>query len=609
MRLLAMVLAVSGLVFAAQTALAAKRIALVVGNGAYQYSPLPNPPNDADLMAKTLADVGFEVTKYKNLGRRDLKRAFYEFGQKLERAGDGTVALIYYAGHGVQLDGENYLIPVDTQIEDAFDVEIEAIRASSLLKTFSGSDSSLNIVILDACRNNPFKGSSRSAGRGLAKMDAPTGTLLAYSTSPGNVAVDGNGANSPYTKALANAIKEPGVTVEQVFKHVRISVMDRTQGKQVPWESSSLIGNFSFVGSATPVSTTQPLPVEEPVQTSTVRSDSMSQVVEIEFWKSISDSNNPDLFQSYLDKFPDGVFADIARQRVQTASTGAATTVEESELVFFQSIQNSENTEDFQAYLNRFPNGKFAPIARARIKTIQEKQASQKDLAQRAAEKTTWDTVKDSNNAGLLQAFLDVYPNGTFAATAKSMIATLTAQTQVASTASGADEEQTFWNSVRNAGTAAEITVYLESYPNGRFVDEARTKLAALTSGAAITTSGLSFDGAWRLKARHVEGPYGRIPFCRSGETLETVVLVKSGYFEAKANSNKNAPVTIQGQINTRGILDLEFIPWGSSDSGGWGNTIERGDLTLHGSLAEQQILQQTTGQDCKVELTFSRSN
>ncbi|MEQ9489675.1 MAG: caspase family protein [Alphaproteobacteria bacterium] len=609
MRLLAVIIAVSGLLFASQAALAEKRIALVVGNGAYQYSPLPNPPNDADLMAKTLADVGFEVTKYKNLGRRDLKRAFFDFGQKLERAGDGAVALIYYAGHGVQLDGENYLIPVDTQIEDAFDVEIEAIRASSLLKTFSGSESSLNIVILDACRNNPFKGSSRSAGRGLAKMDAPTGTLLAYSTSPGNVAVDGNGANSPYTKALANAIREPGATVEQVFKHVRISVMDRTQGKQVPWESSSLIGNFSFVGSAPQIGKTQPLPVEEPVQSANVRSDSMSQVVEIEFWKSISDSNNPDLFQSYLDKFPNGIFVDIAKQRVQTASTDAATSVEESELVFFQSIQNSDRIEDFQAYLDRFPNGKFAPIANARIKTIREKQASQKELAQRAAEKATWDTVKDSNNAGLLQAFLDVYPNGTYAATAKSKIAALTQQTQVASTASGADEERTFWNSVKDAGTAAEIMVYLESYPNGRFADEARTKLASLSAGTTATASRQSFDGAWRLTARHVEGPYGRIPFCRSGETLETVVLVENGYFDTKANSNKNAPVTIQGQINTRGILDLEFVPWGSSDSGGWGNTIERGDLVLHGSLAKQQMLKQTVGQDCKVELLFSRSN
>ncbi len=609
MRLLLMILTVSALLSAPQAAMAEKRIALVVGNGAYEYSPLPNPPNDADLMAKTLADVGFEVTKYKNLGRRDLKRAFYEFGQKLERSGEGTVALIYYAGHGVQLEGENYLIPVDTQIEDAFDVEIEAIRASSLLKTFSGSESSLNIVILDACRNNPFKGSSRSAGRGLAKMDAPTGTLLAYSTSPGNVAVDGNGANSPYTKALANAIKEPGVNVEQVFKHVRISVMDRTQGKQVPWESSSLIGNFAFVGSAAPVSTTQPLPVEEPVQTATVRSDSMNQVVEIEFWKSISDSNNPDLFKSYLDKFPDGIFADIAKQRVKTASADGATSVAESELVFFQSIQNSERAADFEAYLNQFPNGKFAPIAKARITTIKEKQANQQEMEQRAAEKATWDSVKDSNNTGLLQAFLDVYPNGKYAKAAEARIAALKASMQVASTTTQIDEEQMLWNSVKNASKVAEIQVYLISYPNGRFATEARTRIASLNTGAASTSSRYQYDGAWRLKARHVEGPFGRIPFCRNGEELETTIIVKNGYFDAKANSNKSAPVTIQGKISAGGILDLEFVPWGASDSGGWGNTIERGDLVLHGSLAGQQSLRQVSGKDCKVELSLTRNN
>lgn len=609
MRLFSTIVTVLGILFVTHSAMAEKRIALVIGNGAYKYSPLPNPPNDADLMTRTLVGVGFDVTSHKNLDRRSLRRAFYEFGQKLEQADDDTVALIYYAGHGVQLGGENYLIPVDSQIEDAFDVEIEAIRASSLLKTFANAKSSLNIVILDACRNNPFKGSSRSADRGLAKMDAPTGTLLAYSTSPGNVAVDGTGKNSPYTKALATALKKPGANVEQVFKQVRITVMDRTQGKQVPWESSSLVGNFSFVGSSGQQVAALPKEIVEPDQSATARSDnSINQVVEIEYWKSISGSNNPELFQSYLEKFPNGIFTAIANQRIQTASTNAATSVEESDLVFFQSIQNSSQAEDFEAYLKQFPNGKFAPIAKARLDSIREKEKNQQNVAQKAAEQATWDTVKDSNNIGLLQAFLDVYPNGVYAKTARTRIAGLKSTTQVATATSQVDEERVLWNSVKNSNAAAELNVYLVTYPNGRFANEARTKVASLSTGSSATTAPLSFDGAWKLTARHVSGPFGRIPFCRNGETLETILVVENGYFETKANSSKSAPVTIQGQINQAGKLDLDFKPWGASDSGGWGNTIERGDLRLRGSLRDQAALSVVTGKDCKVELTLSRS-
>ena len=216
------------------------RIVLVIGNSEYEHTPLRNPLNDAALMVKTLEDVGFEVMDFANLDRRELNRAFLRFGDRIKEAGSDTVSLVYHAGHGAQVNGENYLIPVKSLIEDERDVDIEGVRASSLLRILGKANAALNIVILDACRNNSFKTSSRSSQRGLARMDAPTGTLLAYSTAPGQIAEDGSGENSVHTKALSLAIRIPGAKVEEVFKRVRIEVMTRTLDEQVPAELTSV---------------------------------------------------------------------------------------------------------------------------------------------------------------------------------------------------------------------------------------------------------------------------------------------------------------------------------------------------------------------------------
>src|SRR5438477_4289763 len=182
------------------------RIALVIGNSEYPSGPLPNPANDAKLMADTLHGVGFEVLLRRNADQTTMKRAIQEFGAQLEKGGPGAVGLFYYAGHGVQLNGLNYLIPTTAQIEREGDVEIEAVSADWVLEQMRYARNRLNIVILDACRNNPFVRSMRSANHGLAVMDAPAGILIAYSTAPGTVAADGSGRNSPYTAALSRAI-------------------------------------------------------------------------------------------------------------------------------------------------------------------------------------------------------------------------------------------------------------------------------------------------------------------------------------------------------------------------------------------------------------------
>ena len=291
-----------------------QRLALVIGNSNYASQKLENPQHDARLMAQTLESRGFDVDLRIDANSRELERAIVEFGRKLGNSTPDTVGLFYYAGHGVQAGGENYLVPVDANIQDELDLQIEAVPASTMLKGLELAGNRLNIVILDACRNNPFRASTRSGAAGLARMDAPSGTLIAYSTAPGRVAVDGNGRYSPYTRALAGAMQDQGVTVEEVFKRVRINVMDQTNGRQVPWESSSLTGDFYFTpNEAQEVAT----PTPEPVPTPPTTSANAGASAELLYWQTIKDSRNIAAYESYLDRYPLGSFAPLAEIRIE----------------------------------------------------------------------------------------------------------------------------------------------------------------------------------------------------------------------------------------------------------------------------------------------------
>ncbi len=219
------------------------RVALVIGNSAYAGRPLKNPAHDARALSATLRSLGFDVTEAHDLDQKAMRHAIADFGAKLK---DGAVGLFYYAGHGMQINGRNYLIPTQVTLRSESDVQIEAVDANEVLLRMEEAGNPLNIVILDACRDNPFQRRFRSAAGGLAFMDAPNGTLIAYATSPGRVASDGEGANSTYTEALVQYMLTPGLRVEDVFKRVRTQVRERTDGAQVPWESSSLEGDFYF---------------------------------------------------------------------------------------------------------------------------------------------------------------------------------------------------------------------------------------------------------------------------------------------------------------------------------------------------------------------------
>lgn len=213
-----------------------KKVALVIGNSAYRsVPPLKNPVNDAADVGKVLGELGFQVIVAKDASLDDMDRAIYRFEESLK---GGGVGLFYYSGHGIQIKGENYLIPVDADLPREEDVKRKTISANDILDKMDAARCRLNMVFMDACRSNPFPASSRSTGRGLAEMKAPAGSLVVFSTNPGNVALDGVGRNGAYTKQFLRHVKSD-LEVGIMLRRVRTDVKNDTAGRQVPWESGS----------------------------------------------------------------------------------------------------------------------------------------------------------------------------------------------------------------------------------------------------------------------------------------------------------------------------------------------------------------------------------
>lgn len=317
---------VAVLVIGAPAAAANKKFALVIGNSAYDQGFLPNAANDAELIAAKLESLGFEVTKVIDGDERAMETGVIDFQIALQQAGREAVGFFYYSGHGVQSNGENYLIPIGARIETVAHLGAEGVRANWILEQLAAAKNRINFVLLDACRNNPLPQSVfRSGGTGLAEMNAPVGTFVGYSTAPGTTASDGDTGNSPYAKALVEVIDTPGLPAEFVFKRVRDRVISATSGFQVPWDASSLTGeDFFFVeqttrtttdGDGNTVRTDTTTVVGRPPERDLDAASTAAQV-ELAFWNSIKDSANKADFEAYLDSYPDGSFAPIARNRL-----------------------------------------------------------------------------------------------------------------------------------------------------------------------------------------------------------------------------------------------------------------------------------------------------
>jgi uncharacterized caspase-like protein len=317
-------LSLAAFLFSSEAALADKRVAFVVGNGAYTNVPqLPNPPMDAKLMASTLRNVGFDVVEGINLNRSQMADKLIEFGKKADGA---DVAVFYYAGHGIAVNGTNYLLPVDANLTSAQDLTLRQAAFSvdtTMEETLSGAK--VKLVFLDACRDNPFAEKATrglSGTGGLAKIDnTAAGTLIAFATSPDKPALDGDkGADSPFTRALVNNITQPGVEIQQAMTKVRAEVNDDTDKKQMPWGNTNLIGNV-YLNPAAPTDS-KANDAKPEVQASLAPVGNEASAMELEFWRSVKNSNKIEELNAYVTKYPNGAFKPLALARIETLKEG-----------------------------------------------------------------------------------------------------------------------------------------------------------------------------------------------------------------------------------------------------------------------------------------------
>lgn len=287
-----------GIASASGGVLAAPRRALVIGNSAYTRGPLRNPANDARAIAMELQSQGFEVVLGLDLRRGEMLQLIGDYSQALART--KPVALFYFAGHGLQLSWRNYLVPVDAAIKNAADVQAQCFDVNSLIAGIGKARNPMNVIILDACRDNPF---GKGEQKGLSQLDAPPGTLLAYATSPGNIASDGDGSNGLYTEHLLREMTVPEAKIEDVFKRVRLAVRRRSNGLQIPWESTSLEEDFWFI---------PPRDARKVAQAEAERTFQQ----ELALWEKIDGAQDVRAFEDYLRRYPSGRFAELAQMQL-----------------------------------------------------------------------------------------------------------------------------------------------------------------------------------------------------------------------------------------------------------------------------------------------------
>ena len=279
----------------------------MIGNGAYKSAALLNPVNDARAIGELCTEAGFEVEVLGDLGRLQMLSAIESFGKRVRRA-EAKQVFFFYAGHGVQLDWRNYLLPVNANVAGRDDIRSQCIDLGRLLEQFEKLHGKTFIVILDACRNDPFGRSYRPEQRGLSQFDAPPGSLLAYATAPGNVASDGDGKHGLYTENLVREFSVRGARIEDAFKRVRLNVRIKSRGAQIPWETTSLENDVYLFGNPAPVSESE---LEKQLE------------ADIEAWNQVKASQRADDWADYLRRFPNGRFAEIAQMRFARLTASA----------------------------------------------------------------------------------------------------------------------------------------------------------------------------------------------------------------------------------------------------------------------------------------------
>ncbi len=501
-----------------------RRVALVIGNAAYQQGQgtLINPVNDARAMSKRLRSLGFDVVMRENLKTREISGVYREFRSKIT---PGDVALVFYSGHGVQFKGQNYFPAIDAEIVSQEDVPLQSINLDSLLGTMEEAKAGISLVFLDACRDNPFARNFRSSTRGLARVESATGTLIHYATKPGSVASDGTGQNGTYTEALLAQMSEPDVPVEQMLKRVANRVVEQTKGKQEPWFEGGLRGDFYFVfnGSTTIQMTPQGNLTATPARART------TEEIEDAYWDSIKEDRDQAQFEAYLKQYPKGRYRPLAEREIrrlkaspQTAAndgvspapTGVIVPVvtqgPDTETQFWTEVKTSGTKEYFDAYLKQYPKGKYVALARVELKKLDDKaladRAKEETDRKAAAERTqqenlraelqAWDQAKAENSVSAYGGYVERFPTGRYVAlaeAAKQKLLREAAEREKVALQQVTDREKQqeieHWRRAESTTNSASMQSYIDSYPNGRYVTEARTKLASVKQ-AEVATGG-----------------------------------------------------------------------------------------------------------------------
>ena len=507
---------------------AVDRVALVIGNSAYRNAPqLPNPQNDARAMSEALREVGFDVLVGVDLTKSGMVEILQRFSRRIHSA---DVALFFYAGHGLQVYGQNFLVPVDAELQEEVDLDFEAMSLKMVLRQLDRRQDRTNLVFLDACRDNPLArnlarsmGQARSTGigRGLSTTESGLGTLIAYATQPGNVAVDGYGSNSPFTAALSKWVREPGLEVRQVMSRVRQTVIEETEGKQVPWDHSSLIGDFYFKQVA--ATTVEPQDPSAPQLTPQSQQLIQDPNFELAFWNAIKDSRDTRDFEDYLTQFPEGLFVGLARRRMDSISPSASTDraterdpapssepapqvaalppaeeagprIEEMDMILvataIANLRDAPNTRGKKVgrllpdeevnVLGRVADRDWYQIAyKDQIAYVYAPLLKQ---AQSRARRD-WEAIKGSDDLDALRAFQAKHPTSLFARQAQSRIELLQERAKLMAMRQDLDRRQVqlaAWQKVRNSDDRTAIEAYLAEYPDSPYTAAAQDRISAL---------------------------------------------------------------------------------------------------------------------------------
>ena len=387
----------------ASPAFAAQRVALVIGNATYAHVPaLANPLNDAKDVGAALDRLGFAVTRLENAGYAALRRGLLEF----QRAASASeIAVVFYAGHGIEVDQRNFLVPVDARLASDQDVEFEAVPLELVSRAVERA-SGLRLVILDACRENPFAvqmqraGATRSIGRGLARVEPSGETLIAYAAKEGTVASDGAGRNSPYSEALLGHLEEPGLEVGLMFRKVRDAVLGMTGGRQEPFVYGSLSSRGVYLAAAPVPPATAAVTSVQPSGAEETGSSRVVAPGELLFWESVKDSEDRADIEVYLERYPNGTYEALARNRLNrldatekdTAAqapepqpSSLSARMEETRLAaeakFWALVEESGVPSDLEAYLDHYPDGVYAPPARIRLAQLRRERPAQQTAA------------------------------------------------------------------------------------------------------------------------------------------------------------------------------------------------------------------------------------